>query len=203
MPERQEVPIPPIEVFRAHIADRGYAFDDASWRSIAADLVEVEAKRGTVLLDSAQVTRHLYFVSRGIAATFQTSVSGDVQIARFFERGQLASNITSAWQQSVSADELVAMSDFAGVMVPFDQFRESFLKGGALAEYWREMVLDTLLFDKDLMCAKTFRDVGSRYRFLTERYEEVVEQVPDKHLARFLGITPQGLSRFRKNHLES
>ncbi|MEM6827705.1 MAG: hypothetical protein AAF553_07155 [Pseudomonadota bacterium] len=193
----------PIEVFRAHIADRGYALDDASWRSVSADMVEVESRRGAVLLDSAQVTQHLFFVSRGIAATFQTSVSGDLQIARFFERGQLASNITSAWQQSVSADELVAMSGFAGVMVPFAQFRDQFMNGGALAQYWREMVLETLLFDKDLMCAKTFRDVGSRYQFLIERYEEVVEQVPDKHLARFLGITPQGLSRFLKNHLES
>jgi hypothetical protein len=80
-------------------------------------------------------------------------------------------------------------------------FREEFISGGPLATYWREKVLETFLFDKDIMCAKTLRNVESRYRFLIDRHQDVVSKVPDKYIARFLGISPQGLSRFlKKNH---
>ncbi|MEO1731411.1 MAG: hypothetical protein AAFR64_11800, partial [Pseudomonadota bacterium] len=83
--------------------------------------------------------------------------------------------------------------------IPFESFRASFLHGGHLDTFWREAMFETLLFDKDILCTKTIRDVGTRYRFLAERYDNVVAQVPDRHLARFLGITPQGLSRFLRN----
>lgn len=150
------------------------------------------------MLDSARVTRHLFLVSNGVAASIQNSHDGDEQIARFFERGHLCSNLTSAWHQQVSSDTLIAMSDFTGVRIPFAMFRNDFMSDKPLSLYWREMVLETLVFDKDLICAKTMRDIETRYQFLVDRYDQVVTTVPDKHIARFLGITPQGLSRFKK-----
>ena len=188
-----------IDQFRFHIAATGSPVADADWRVVAAQLEAVSARRGDVLLDSATVTKHMLFVSRGIAASQQIDADGDTHIARFFENRQLCTNITSAWQQSVSSDQLIAVTEFEGVRVPFAMYRDEFLSGGPLAAYWREMTLQTLLFDKDLMCVKTMRHVEARYRFLAERYERVVTDVPDKHLARFIGITPQGLSRFLKN----
>lgn len=194
------MPYPSIETFREHIVSRGHDRTGNEWKTIRSQLDPVRAKRGDILLDSTVITEHLIFICDGIAASFQLTADGDTQIARFFERGQLCSNISSAWHRSVSNDELVAMTDLVGVRIPFSMFRDAFLSGGPLALYWREMVLETLLFDKDLMCTKTIRDVDTRYRFLAERYENVVADVPDKHLARFLGITPQGLSRFLKNN---
>jgi len=188
-----------LDVFREHIDACGYSLTDDAWRSISRQCSEIEAPRGSVLLSSASVAEHLFFICDGIAASFQVDADGDTQIARFFEHGQLASNITSAWHQSVSNDELIAMSDFSGIRVPFAMFRDEFMHGGPLGEYWREMTLNTLLFDKDLMCAKTVRNLGRRYRFLVERYRNVVDDVPAKHLALFLGVTPQGLSRFLNN----
>ena len=188
--------------FKDHVAKRGYHLSDAAWTSISPQLKPVFAARGEVLLDSAQVTQHLYFVCDGVAASIQNTPDGDQQIARFFERGHLCSNLTSAWHQEVSSDTLVAVSDFAGVSIPFALFRNDFMSEAPLSLYWREMVLETLVFDKDIICAKTIRNVETRYQFLVERYDQVVSLVPDKYIARFLGITPQGLSRFKKNQSE-
>ncbi|MEO1305890.1 MAG: hypothetical protein AAFV37_13010 [Pseudomonadota bacterium] len=188
-----------IDVFRDHLASRGHKLSEIEWQRFCERLTPVSAARGTVLLDSARITKHLFFVSDGVAASFQMSPDGDQQIARFFERGHLCSNLTSAWHQQVSSDALIAMSEFLGVRIPFSMFREDFMTDAPLSAYWRGMVLETLVFDKDIICAKTVRDVETRYRFLVERYEHVVPLVPDKNIARFLGITPQGLSRFKKN----
>ena len=182
--------------FQAHVRARGHELSGAEWEETHRIFKPVTLKRGAVLLDSAVVADDLFFVCDGVAASVQTSCDGDTQIARFFERGQLCSNVTSAWQRTVSEDELIAMTDLSALRVPISAFRSAYLHGGPLGEFWREMVFETLLFDKDVLCTKTLRDVGTRYRFLEERYDGVVGRVPDRHLARFLGITPQGLSRY-------
>lgn len=190
------MPSTPFDTFKDHVCARGHSISQAQWQEVARLASPVSAKRGEVLLDSAVVASDLFFLCEGVAASIQTSPDGDTQIARFFERGQLCSNVTSAWQQTVSDDELIAMTDIAALRIPFAAFRSAFLHGGPLDTFWREIMFETLLFDKDLLCTKTIRDVETRYRFLAERYEDVVTQVPDRYLARFLGITPQGLSRF-------
>lgn len=191
-----------VAIFRDHLAERGYQLSEAEWTTMCHRFSSVSAERGTVLLDSASVTKHLFFVCSGVAASIQTTPDGDEQIARFFEAGQLCSNLTSAWNQQVSSDALIAMSEFEGVRIPFSVFREEFMSDALLSIYWREMVFETLVFDKDLICTKTIRDVETRFRFLVDRYDHVVRLVPDKYIARFLGITPQGLSRFKKNRPE-
>lgn len=185
-------------IFRQHILSKGIVLTDADWRAVCGDLQPIMLKRGEVIIDSARVTEHLFFVCEGIAASFQTTRDGDSQIARFFERGQLCTNLTSAWNKSVSEDQLIALTDFSGIGFSFSVMRDAYLHGGPLATYWRTMVFETLLFDKDVMCAKTVRDVEIRYQFLADRYQRVIFDVPDKYIARFLGITPQGLSRFLK-----
>lgn len=188
------------DTFRQHIEARGHEVSTAYWDGMERHLLNVSARRGAVLLDASKVTEHLFFVCHGVAASIQTSPGGDEQIARFFEYGHLCSNLTSAWHHVIGDDQLIAMSDFLGVRIPFSMFRDEFFSEGPLSLYWREMAFETLLFDKDLICAKTIRNVETRYRFLAERYENVVSSVPDKYIARFLGITPQALSRFLKNH---
>lgn len=182
--------------FKRHVISRGYELDEQDWEGVSQGAKAIEAKRGDIIMDSATVADHLYFVCDGIAASIQLTPDGETPIARFFEPGQVCTNLTSAWNKTVSADQLVAMTEFTGLCFPFSAMREAYFHGGPLALYWRETVFETLVFDKDVMCAKTVRDVEIRYRFLLERYQRVVSEVPDKDLARFLGITPQGLSRF-------
>lgn len=188
-----------ISIFREHVTHRGHDLSDAEWDVECQQFNTVSATRGTVLLDSALIAQHLFFVSDGIAASIQTTADGEEQIARFFEQGQLCSNLTSAWHQQISSDTLIAMSDFSGVRIPFATFRDQVMSEAPLSLYWREMMFETLVFDKDLICSKTVRDVEIRYRFLVDHYDHVISTVQDKYIARFLGITPQGLSRFKKN----
>ena len=196
------MPSAQFRTFQDHVRARGHELNEAQWQDAERLFAPVALKRGSVLLDSAVIADDLFFVCDGVAASVQTSCDGDTQIARFFERGQLCSNITSAWQRTVSEDELIAMTDLCALRVPITAFRSAYLHGGPLSGFWREMVFETLLFDKDVLCTKTLRDVGTRYRFLAERYDNVVGQVADRHLARFLGITPQGLSRYLRHRRE-
>lgn len=58
-----------------------------------------------------------------------------------------------------------------------------------------EVSLLKKLKDNDFL---NFRDATTEYRKLVNRYPELVQQVPQQYIASYLKITPQSLSRIRK-----
>lgn len=59
------------------------------------------------------------------------------------------------------------------------------------------------MFDKDILYAKTSNDTEVQYRFLESHHTEVVQRAAQKDIARFIGMTPQGLNRFLRNRQSS
>ncbi|MEM6300594.1 MAG: hypothetical protein AAF749_02565 [Pseudomonadota bacterium] len=106
--------------------------------------------------------------------------------------------MTSAWNQHYAADDLLAMTDLWVVAIPNGFFRSELLDGELTGRYLRLKSMETLCFDKELIAVKTRIDTESRYRFLEQFYDGVLDRVRQRDIAAFLGITPQGLSRFKR-----
>ncbi|MEO1457682.1 MAG: hypothetical protein AAFV49_08970 [Pseudomonadota bacterium] len=189
----------PMDALERDIGALGIAIAPGEWAALRADLAEAAFPAGAVISSQARISEHWVFLSAGIAASEQAAPDGTATIARFFEAGQFCANLTSVWHRTIASDDLLAITDVAGVFVPDRIFRPAYLRGGAFGEYLRLKAMEAMLFDKDLICAKTSPSTEARLRFLEERHRDVVRRTPQKHLARFIGITPQGLSRFLRN----
>ncbi|MEM7776028.1 MAG: cyclic nucleotide-binding domain-containing protein [Pseudomonadota bacterium] len=186
----------PLELLEQNIAEKGLAIPAEEWQRLRADLSEITYAAGAVIFSIADVSYGWFFLSSGIAASEQVSPDGEASIARFFEARQFCANLTSTWRQELAPDNLVAITDVEGVVLPDRIFRTEYLRGGLFGEFLRLKAMETLLFDKDLIIAKTSTDTEMRYRFLEQSHAQVIARVPQKDIARFLGVTPQGLSRF-------
>ncbi|MEO1483673.1 MAG: cyclic nucleotide-binding domain-containing protein [Myxococcota bacterium] len=173
--------------------------DDDEWRRISTRLADCSYRQGEVIFSQVRLTDHWLFITDGVAASEQTTPDGAVLIGRFFEPGHICSNITSAWARQISSDDLRAITDVEGVLLPNPLFRQEYLGGGAFGRYLRIKAMAALLFDKEILCTKTTNDTDIQYRFLEYNYREVIRRSTQKDIARFIGITPQGLSRFLKN----
>ena len=181
---------------RKDIEQSGLFISDDAWLHLSKDLTEFSGTLGEVILSSTRIADRWLFLTEGIVASEQPTIDGDALIARFFEPGQFCSNLTSAWSRKLAFDELIAISDVKGVLIPDALFREQFLRGGVFGEYIRLKFMETLLFDKDILCAKTTNDTEVQYRFLEENCAQVIAHTTQKDIARFIGVTPQGLNRF-------
>ena len=126
----------------------------------------------SVIFSQAIVCDKVFFIANGIAASEQTLAEGTSPIARFFSRGQFCSNMTSALMKDYANDTLIAVTDVCGVSFPIYFFLQEYYQGKTLGEYFRRKVLETLLFDKEVICAKTVLNTDYRYRFLEERQPE-------------------------------
>jgi len=186
----------PKERLRRDIERAGLPLKDDEWRVISRDFNACAYSMGDIILSSTRVADRWLFLSEGTVASQQATPKGDALIARFFEPGQFCANLTSAWSRKHSLDELIAITNVEGVLIPDSVFRDQYLRGAIFGQYLRLKVMETLLFDKDVLYAKTSNDTEVQYRFLEETYGSVIEHTAQKDLARFIGVTPQGLNRF-------
>ncbi|MEO1088851.1 MAG: hypothetical protein AAFY88_31875, partial [Acidobacteriota bacterium] len=117
-------------------------------------------------------------------------------VYRFFEPGHFCTTITSAWNQLPIGDAIDAVTAVRGLLIPFDGWRRHYGRPGPLGDYFRQKLIETMLFDKEVILAKTFNRTESAYAFLETHQPDVIRKVPQRIIAQFLGMTPEGLSRF-------
>lgn len=181
----------------------GIALTTDEWDTIRKRFSSVRVPKGETIQNQARIAESWIFLTEGIAASEQTWSDGTTTIARFFEPGHICANFTSVITQDIASDDLVAMTDVVGIAIPDSLFRREYLKGGRFGEYLRLKMIDAHLFAKELVCAKTSGRTEARYQFLLRYHTAVLGNVQQKDIARFLGITPQGLSRFMRRHKSS
>ncbi len=186
----------PVERLMQDVAAHDIDLPPAEWRKLRQQLTETQYAKRDVIFSQAQIADRVLFVSAGIAASEQAHADGSSGIARFFEAGHLCTNLTSAMHRAPAEDTLVAITDVEGVIFPLDLLLQAYLDGVQFGRYVRLKLLETLAFDKEVICAKTHNRTEDRYRFLGDRHARIIEDAPAKCIAQFIGITPQGLSRF-------
>lgn len=176
---------------------------DSMRQEIRDTIKTASFKKKSVVICQTQVCNEMLFVVNGILAS-EYIVDGKSVISRFFVKSNFCSNIVSAASQDLALDNIIALTDVDVISMPFDWFIRCYLKDMTFGEYIRLKVMQNMLEAKNFISMKTISDTESKYQFLKKEYPEILQNVSDKYVAAFFGITPEGLSRFfKKRHEKS
>lgn len=181
---------------RDDINQHGLTLSDREWRDLRDRSVAKRRESRSIVLDSADIGASWIFVASGVAASFHAHQDGRLALTRFFGPGQMAGNVTSTWLQDYGSDELKAITDLVFVELPHEFLLHHYMQGAAFGAYVRMKVVETLQYDKDLLVSQTINDPELRFQFLNDHHPGLIDVALKKDIAAFLGVTPQGYSRF-------
>ncbi|MEM6819074.1 MAG: hypothetical protein AAF578_09785 [Pseudomonadota bacterium] len=190
----------PLNQMKFDIESRGLKISQHDWGSFGEIVNEVNYRKGECIFDMDETESPMLFVAAGIASANMLSDTGRVFIYRFFEQGHLCTRISSAWLNSGHDDTIECVTDLSGVLIPFDYWKKEYLQGNGLGEYFRQKCLEALLFAKDVIRIKTLSQTRVAYEFLANEHKTVVQQAPQKTIAKFIGITPEAMNRFLRGY---
>lgn len=173
--------------------------NDAEWEAFRAILKPKQLKRHELFLEQGQVCRHMAFIEKGYVRFYFLVDGVEVTKEFSFENyfcGSYASFITG----NPSRFNVKAMEDLSLFIFTRAQLLEVVDKYPSWSKFLLFSV-ENLFVRKENREASFLLDTPEeKYEKLLHENKEMVQRVPLKYIASYLGISAETLSRVRAKH---
>ncbi len=152
--------------------------------------------KGDHILKFGETCRHIYFVNKGYVRIYYFKDGKDIT-EWFADEKQFFFSIKSYFEQSPSKLIIEALEDCEIILLSKegqDRLRKSNLE---ISNLIIAFYSGSLIHSQKRMESMQFENASNRYRHLLSQQPNILKKVPLQHIASFLGITQETLSRIR------
>lgn len=156
---------------------------------------KVVFKKNTIILHNNQVSKSIYFIEKGIARHYYSKNNKEF-IWWFSKENDFMTNSSFFFQKPIQ-EIISALVEIQAYSLTYSDFERLCQKSHSLESFVRRSLAEQLyLYDKYM--SETFiLSATERYRNFLQQFPELVLRIPLIHIASFLRITPETLSRIR------
>lgn len=166
------------------------------WEIIRSKLRERDAKKAEILTAHGQVEKNLYFVMDGILRLFYEADNKDITLNFAFPN-----SFISCYSSFLTTDKtdfnLQALTDCKLAYLTKEDLEYLYLHTTCGQELGRILAEKLFLYLSERENAFLLKSPTQRYLDLFEEQARLIQEIPQKYLASYIGITPQALSRIR------
>ncbi len=155
-----------------------------------------QAARKEIILQAGHLSRHIYFIQKGLLRTFYYEDGHEIN-SGFMLEGDMLAAVQSFFYQSASIESIQAIEDsrlsyicYNELQFIFNNFKEANFIGRIL------MTRNYIASEQRLHCMR-MKKAAARYQFMLKYYPQLILRVPAKYMATYLGISEETLSRIR------
>ena len=159
-------------------------------------LVPMKFQKGDTILEEGKVCRALYFVEKGMVRQYYYKNKKDVTEHFSFE-GRIVFCIESFLKQEPSRLIVEALENTVLYAIPYDAFHTLMVRNQEMEMLYRKILEHALISSQEHADSQRFENAAERYNRLLESKPEIILRAPMLHIASFLQMTPETLSRVR------
>lgn len=169
---------------------------EKDWARIANCLTRRVLPKGYLLLEEDRICRHIYFLESGLLRYFIWKDGLDV--TKFFTQPPYCFTSQRSYNLQIPTQENIEtlMESMVWQMTKDDAEGLFDLKSWSI--FVRKLVQEVQFFTEEILINIQNKTAEQRYFEMLRNNNPLLQNVPLKHLASFLGIAPQSLSRIRK-----
>lgn len=156
-------------------------------------------KEGDVLFRGGNVCREMFFICKGVLRILASNAKGQDVTHYFLSENQFCT-ILNSYNNNVVAEETIEAACDAEVLVITREGLSGLYEKVPSLQGLIDQITQQRLLDKiQLRNAYMGQDAMTRYKLFMMRQPDIALRVSLKDIASYLEITPQSLSRIRKN----
>ena len=179
--------------------DRFQPLEETEWEEFSEKLELKKLKKGDFLIREGQVENHIYFINKGATRNFFIKDGKDYTVDF-----QFTDEFVTAYYSLITREpssvfiELLEDSELVAISVKFlNEFYARYHNGEKIGRLIAEyQYVKRLRKEMDLLSLTA----EERYAGLMQRNPALIQNISVKHLASYLGIQPESLSRIRNLH---
>lgn len=161
-----------------------------------------EFEKGSILLKAGQVAVDSYFNITGCVREYYLKDDGEERTTQFFTEGQSISSLSSYVNQTPADNYLECVEDCTLAVLNFEKEQLLYTLVPGFESLCRVSMEEEFGKHQKKLAAFITSSPKERYLDLMNERPDLVNRVPQYHLASYLGVTPESLSRIRKRVAE-
>lgn len=165
-------------------------------QGIAISFTKQLKKKGDFLLSQGEVCKNLYFLSEGVSRSFTIKDGNDIT-TWFSFKNEFVTSFTSFFPEEPSYESIEMLTD--GVVYKISKLQLINIKNQSnkiegIINHFSQLY--TIQLEKRLLILQTYT-AKEKYDYIIQHEPHLVQLVPSKYLASYLGVTRETLSRIR------
>lgn len=163
-------------------------------------LIPKELNKGELLIKEGEISRHLVFVGKGMLRQFYYKNSKDIT-EHFSYEGCIMMCIESLFKQEPGRLIVEALEPSIVYLLPASKFHVLIEMSREINIFYQRVLEYSLITSQIKADSWRFETAKERYSRLFKAHPEVIKRAPLSHIASYLLMTPETLSRVRSGHL--
>lgn len=176
---------------------RHFPLDDENFEELMRAVSVRKIAPGTILLAEGDVATKLFFVVCGCLRTYFIKEDGKDITAQFFVEDQMVASFESAAAGSPSRAYIEAIEDSIIAAIPLRTLKKIIVRSTAMQEGFNRFLMSRLVYYMEHCASYILDNPEARYVKLLKESPELVDRLPKRYIASYLGITPVSFSRIR------
>ncbi len=182
----------PFRIFMAKYV----SIPESDWKAIESRMTVSVYQRSELILQQGQICKELFFLETGLLRYF-TLHDGE-EITKFFTDAPYTFTSQKSFTDKRPATESIQAIEPSAVWKLSFEDAHRLLRMPAWSEFIRKLIQEVQFYTENLLLEMQTETAEARYKKMLDRQSELVQRIPIKYLASYLGIAPQSLSRIRK-----
>jgi len=164
-------------------------------------LKEKKVKRHHFLIEAGEISRYQNFVNKGCLRSFYIDENGFEHNLQFAIGGWWIGDMTSFLTQKAASLYVEALEDSEVLQIDNHTMEELYIKIPKLEGFFRILLQNAFITFQQRIISTISRPAEERYLEFINKYPYLEQRLPQIHIASYLGITPEFLSKLKKKIL--
>lgn len=177
--------------------EKAVNLSDNDWAVFSSRLVKREFPKKTLLVETGQTENYLSYIEEGLVRFYIPQLENDLDFGFVFE-GSWVSAYDSFITQTPSKYNIETLTDTTIWSISYKDIQNAYDKTETGDRIGRVACEELFLKKAKRELSLLNSTAEQRYLKLLTEQQHLVQQIPLKYLASYIGVTPQALSRIRK-----
>lgn len=166
--------------------------------SAFAECIPIKAfKKGDILLREGQISRDSYFVIEGCIRKYYI-IDGEERTTEFYVEDESVASLQSYQNKTPANHYFECVEDCRLAVLNYEKEQELFKRVPKYEALCRLSMENDFGEQQEALAKFITSSPEERYKNLLETRPDLLQRVPQYHLASYLGVKPESLSRIRK-----
>jgi len=154
-------------------------------------------KAKVILLSAGEICKHSYFVNSGLLRSFNINDNIVEHVLSFACEGWWIGDMYSLLSQKPGNLFIEVLEDAEIVLLSRENQEELYTQIPKLERFFRILIENSLVANQERLMDNLSLTAEERFEKFCKKYPTLIQKVPQKQIASFIGVTPEFFSKMK------